>query len=170
MSPAGSSPQPSPPAPPPPNLRWRFYKIRSLAQRSRQVGPSAFVLFGRAFVLLSAARLALRVVPVARIIAWKQRPLSHPADPATPAAAELRARIRHAILVVARYAPTRFVCFPQCLAAAALLRSAGLESRLHYGISRDASGKLNTHTWLESGNEILIGGEDAPRYSTLAIY
>ena len=159
-------------AQPPRSLR-NVRTLRSLAQRARQLGPAAIPLFTYAFALLLAARLALRLLPVARIIAWKQRPKRSLAIAplSEPEAAATRARIRHAILTIARYSPIRFVCFPQCLAAAALLRAQGLSSRLHYGVTRDpAHGKLITHTWLESGNEILIGGEVADRYSTLAVY
>ena len=157
------------PHPAPPLIRRRR-SLRSFAQRVRQLGPSAIPLFAHTFALLVAARLALRLFPVARIIAWKQRPVP-PSALSEAEAATVRARIRHAILTIARYSPIRFVCFPQCLAAAALLRARGFHSRLHYGVSRDPlSNKLVTHTWLESGNQILIGGEVADQYSTLAIY
>jgi hypothetical protein len=123
----------------------------------------------RAFWLLLAAKIALKTVPVSRIIAWKQRPLAGAGDSNPPADREYRQRVRHAVLVTARYSPVRFVCFPQCLAASALLRRKGIDSRLHYGVAR-ADGKLVTHTWLEAGGEIVIGGEVAAEYSTLAIY
>jgi len=77
--------------------------------------------------------------------------------------------VRHAVLVVARYSPVSLVCFPQCLAASEMLRRRGIASRLHYGVARDGD-KLVTHTWLEAGGEIVIGGEVAAEYSTLAVY
>ncbi len=150
-----------------PSRRWR--RARSLLRRARELGPGGLWLLGRTFGLLLAAKIALHLLPVQRVIAWKQRPPAPRAE-ANPALvrAALR-RVRHAVLVVARYSPIPFVCFPQCLAASALLRRAGIASRLHYGVSR-ADGKLVTHTWLEAGGEIVIGGEVAAEYSTLAVY
>ena len=140
--------------------RWR-----SLLRRSREVGAGGLTLMAQAFWLMLAAKTALRTMPVSRIIAWKQRPLGVQAR-ANP---EYCRRVRNAVLVVARYSPVRFLCFPQCLAASALLRRKGIASRLHYGVAR-ADGKLVTHTWLEAEGEIVIGGEVAADYSTLAVY
>jgi len=140
-------------------------KLRSLWRRLREVGPGGWLLLARTFCLLLAAKCALRVFPVRRVIAWKQRAVR---SPQAGQECDLR-HIRHAVLVTARYSPIRFVCFPQCLAAAALLRSRGIESRLHYGVTRFGA-ELVTHTWLEAGGEIVIGGEVAAEYSTLAIY
>jgi hypothetical protein len=140
-------------------------KLRSLRRRLREVGPSGWLLLARAFCLLLAAKCALRLLPVRHVIAWKQRAVR---SPQAAQECDLR-RIRHAVLVAARYSPIRFVCFPQCLAAAALLRSRGIQSRLHYGVTR-AGAQLVTHTWLEAGGEIVIGGEVAASYSTLAVY
>ena len=70
---------------------------------------------------------------------------------------------------MARRSPIRFVCFPRCLAASYLLRVRGVESRLHYGVTREA-GRLVTHTWLESGGEVLVGGDVKDGYATLGVY
>jgi hypothetical protein len=138
---------------------------KSLAQRLVEVGPTGVWLLLRTFVLLAAARLALHLLPISRVIAWKQRG----SKASTEASSTDLQRVRRAVLTVARYSPVRFVCFPQCLAACALLRSRSISSRLHYGVARSGD-KLVTHTWLEAGGEIVIGGEVAGEYSTLAVY
>ncbi len=143
----------------------RLRKTRSLLRRTREVGGRGMLVLLRTFWLLLWYRMALACVPVRRVIGWKQRP-PRQAVPCTP---EALLRVRHAVLTVARYAPLRFVCFPQCLAASTLLREQGISSRLHYGVAR-ADDKLVTHTWLEAGGEIVIGGEVAGEYSTLAVY
>ena len=143
--------------------------MRSLACRMREVGVAQVLLIGKALCWLVAARLALRVVPVARILRWQQRPVGRGAHRTDAEAQELGRRVRHAVLVAVRYAPVNFVCFPQCLAASALLRSQGLGTRLHYGVTRQ-EGRLVAHTWLESVGEIVIGGEVAEAYSTLGVY
>jgi Transglutaminase-like superfamily len=137
-------------------------KARSLLRRMREVGPRGVARLVEALGWLVAAKAALAWVPVAKVIGWKRRGIRResPADGAT-----LR-KVRHAVLVVARYSPVRFVCFPQCLAAGEMLRWRGIASRLHYGVARDGD-KLITHTWLEAGGEIVIGGEVAGKYSRL---
>lgn len=139
---------------------WR--RAKSLLRRVREVGPGGAASLAEALVWLAVAKMALAWVPVARIIGWKQRPLEREriAD-----AGALR-EVRDAVLVVARYSPVSFVCFPQCLAAGEMLRRRGIASQLHYGVARDGN-KLVTHTWLEAGGEIVIGGEAAGEYSRL---
>jgi hypothetical protein len=107
-------------------------KLRRLWRRLGEVGPPGWLLLARTFCLLLAAKIALRVLPVRRVIAWKQRAVRSPqaADPDD---------------------------------------RRGIESRLHYGVTRSGAA-LVTHTWLEAGGEILIGGEVAASYSTLAVY
>ena len=148
-------------------LRVTLRRVRSLAVRIGQVGASGCLLLVRTWWLLLAARLALRWIPVKKVIAWKQRAFQRKA-----AAVDLQAQCaqtRWAVLTVARYSPIKFVCFPQCLAAAQLLRSTGIPNKLHYGVMRQGD-KLLTHTWLEAAGEIVIGGEVADQFSTLDVY
>ncbi len=146
--------------------------MRSLARRVREVGPGQLVRIAEAFYWLVVARVALRVMPVATILRWQQRPVQARVVQAWSVqmdAWELRRRVRHAVLIAVKYAPMEFVCFPQCLAASALLRQQGLGTRLHYGVARQ-QGRLVTHTWLECGGEMVIGGEVAEAYATLGMY
>ena len=141
-------------------------KTKSLQRRLGEVGPRGVWLLAKAFFLLTAAKAALQWIAVKRIVSWKQRPLRRAAsgDQAKRCAA-----VRWAVLTAARYSPVEFVCFPQCLAAAEMLRAAGIASRLHYGVTRQA-GQLQTHTWLEAEGKVVIGGEVADAFSTLDVY
>jgi hypothetical protein len=147
----------------------RIRRARSLLRRAREIGPGGRTLLLKTFCLLLSAKIALASIPVKKIIAFKQRPMKPRPEPPAALLRDQRDRVRHAVLTIARYSPLSFVCFPQCLAASELLRKQGIESRLHYGVAR-AGDKLVTHTWLEAGGEIVIGGEVAAEYSTLAIY
>ena len=124
------------------------------------------LLVGAGLALL-VARFALRVVPVRRLVAWQQRPVRERGS--AEQRERQRRRVRWAVEAVARRSPIVFVCFPQCLAASFLLRVSGVRSRLHYGVARE-QGRLATHTWLESGGAVLIGGDAKDGYSTLAVY
>lgn len=140
-------------------------KARSLLRRVMEVGPRGVSRLLEALCWLTIAKAALAWIPVAKVIGWKGRKLQ---QERMAGAGTLR-DVRHAVLVVARYSPLSFVCFPQCLAASEMLRRRGVASRLHYGVAREGH-KLVTHTWLEAGGEIVIGGEVAGDYSTLAVY
>ena len=131
----------------------------------REVPAGRLGLLVHAFVLLLGAKIALAVLPVKRVIGWKRRQVR---GAGTGTEAERRT-VRWAVLVAARYSPVELVCFPQCLAASALLAGAGIESRLHYGVRRGERG-LETHTWLEAGGEVVIGGEVAEEFSHLEVF
>lgn len=142
----------------------------SVYKRLHEVPAAKLWLLLRTFVLLLLTKTALAALPARVVIGWKQRAVrAGGLDVAAEAAR--RREVRWAVLVVARYSPVRFVCFPQCLAASALLAGSGIGSRLHYGVRRGATtARLETHTWLEAGGEVVIGGEVAPQYSTLTVY
>jgi hypothetical protein len=131
---------------------------RSPWNRWRALPASQRWLLVEAFAALLAARLSLAVLPVRWIFRWLERPLRDPAASRSSDAAE---RIRWAVLTVARYGPLSFVCFPQALAAHAMLRRRGISSIMHYGVRRSADRKLRAHTWLEVDHRMLLGGESA---------
>src|SRR5580698_9463702 len=79
-------------------------KWRSLMRRVREVGPGGVGLLIEAFVLLAMAKAALACVPVAKVIGWKQRELRRE----RASNAESLRKIRHAVLVAARYSPVEF--------------------------------------------------------------
>ena len=133
----------------------------------RQLEGERLWLLARTFVVLLGARVALRVVPVSRILGWQAAPVREVGSAAERA--RRRELVRWAVETVARRSPIRFVCFPRCLAASFLLRVRGMSSRLHYGVTRE-DGRLATHTWLESGDEVLVGGEVKDAYATLGVY
>ena len=124
-------------------------------------------LLAQAFVVLAAARVALRVVPVSAILRWQGQPVREIAG--EDEKARQRRLVAWAVDVMARRSAIDFVCFPRCLAGSYLLRARGVQSRLHYGVTRE-EGRLATHTWLESGGEVLVGGEVKDAYSTLGVY
>lgn len=65
-----------------------------------------------------------------------------------------------AVRVVARRIP-RASCLTQALALQWLLARAGCSARIHIGVAKHAARGFEAHAWLESGGEILIGGEES---------
>ena len=145
------------------DYRRRWGRLASLLRRLREVPAAQLWLLVKTFFLLLGARYALATMPVKRVLELRRCRLS---GLRYGVEEELRQRVRWAVLVVARYSPVQFVCFPQCLAASVLLALGGSDSRLHYGVRRGAGG-LETHTWLEAGGEVVIGGEVAGEFSRL---
>jgi hypothetical protein len=136
--------------------RSRWNRWRTLA------APKKWLLL-EAFATLVMARCSLVLVPVRRIFRWMESPVGRPARsvPTDAAQSDAIERIRWAVLTVARYGPLSFVCFPQALAAHAMLRRRGISSIMHYGVRRSADRRMRAHTWLEVDHRMLLGGESA---------
>jgi hypothetical protein len=64
--------------------------------------------------------------------------------------------------------PWKAVCFQNALAMQSMLRRRGVASVLHYGIGREDG--LKAHVWLSVGGEIVIGGDEAPRFVEVAAF
>ena len=134
--------------------RWNRWRVLSAAKKG---------LLLEAFATLLMARCSLVLLPVRRIFRWMESPVGRPARsvPTDAAQSDAIERIRWAVLTVARYGPLSFVCFPQALAAHAMLRRRGISSIMHYGVRRSADRRMRAHTWLEVDHRMLLGGESA---------
>ncbi len=137
---------------------------RSLWHRWRALPAGRRWLFAEAFATLLAARASLVLLPVRWIFRWLE---SSPRHPAAPDSSEIVEEIRWAVLTVARYGPLSFVCFPQALAAHAMLRRRGIRSIMHYGVRRSADRQMRAHTWLEVDHRMLLGGESAMLFAPI---
>jgi len=132
-------------------------------------GLADWLLAAEALVLLAVFRLVLACVPVRRIIAAvARRPTEQaPAGEATNQTRTIVRRVQWAVSAVARHSPVEFVCFPQALAGYAMLRRRGVLGTLVYGVARSPGGELVAHTWLMSGEQMLLGGDAAPEFTEI---
>jgi hypothetical protein len=137
---------------------------RSLWHRWRTLPASRRWLLVEAFATLLAARSSLVLLPVRWIFRWLESPPRHPT---ASDGSEIVEEIRWAVLTVARYGPLSFVCFPQALAAHAMLRRRGIRSIMHYGVRRSADRQMRAHTWLEVDHRMLLGGESAMLFAPI---
>jgi len=124
-------------------------------------------MLGEAGLLLVLARIALKTVPMARIVSWVRRPMHNPMHSQGPTA-DLQ-RVRWAVTAFSRNVPIRLVCFPQALAMHAMLRRRGIASEILYGAAR-AEGKLTAHAWLRVGERVWLGGEVSSSFSVLDVW
>jgi hypothetical protein len=116
-----------------------------------------------AAVMLAAARLAVALVPPARVFAWAKRPPRRierfPGDEA--------GWIAWAVETVGAKPWMRALCLPRALAAQTMLRRRGIASRLCLGVARHG-GAMEAHAWVEIGSNKIVGGAEAQRFTRLA--
>ena len=65
----------------------------------------------------------------------------------------------------ARIVP-RATCLVQALAAQWLILRSGTPAALHFGVAKDAGG-VEAHVWLESGGQVVLGGDRSDRFTAL---
>ena len=114
-------------------------------------------------MMLLLARIAVRILPSAQIFGWANRPLRRRRR---FAAAEAR-WVAWSIESLTAKPWIDASCLSSALAAHAMLRRRGIGSRLCLGVSRDGRA-LVAHAWIESGQNIIVGGSDAPRFTRIA--
>jgi hypothetical protein len=66
--------------------------------------------------------------------------------------------VRHAAAV----APWGRTCLTEALTAAVLLRRAGCETTLRYGVASAGAGRLDAHAWLEHRGDVILGHSARP--------
>jgi Transglutaminase-like superfamily len=97
-----------------------------------------------AAVSLLLARIAVRIVPAARIFGWASRP---PRQVRRFAADEI-GWVLWAVDSAAAKSRTETLCLPRALATHAMLRRRGITSRVCLGVARQQT-KLAAHAWVE---------------------
>ena len=66
-----------------------------------------------------------------------------------------------AVELSSRYIP-RATCLTKALAARVLLSRSGYVTELRLGVTREKSGRVSAHAWVESEGRVIIGGTDSP--------
>ena len=116
-----------------------------------------------ATVSLLLARIAVRVIPAARVFAWANRP---PRRTRRFAANEI-GWVLWAIDVAAAKSWAETLCLPRALATHAMLRRRGITSRVCLGVAREQD-KFVAHAWVEVGKERVVAGPGAGAFTRLA--
>jgi hypothetical protein len=112
---------------------------------------------------LLLARIAVRIIPAARIFGWASRP---PRQIHRFTADETE-WVLWAIDSAAAKSRTETLCLPRALATHAMLRRRGITSRVCLGVARQQT-KLAAHAWIEVGNDGAIGSPGAGRFTRIA--
>jgi hypothetical protein len=141
----------------------------SPTQRLLRLSVSNKLVLVEAFMSLSAASLAIKLLPFRRTV----ETMSFHARRGEPGPAEqnrLVAQCRWAVAVWADRVPWRVVCFQRGLTLHLLLRRRGIASLLHYGVAQSKEEGLRAHVWISVGDRLVMGGEEAAGFTCLATF
>lgn len=120
-------------------------------------------LLARAFCLVVAFRIALRVMDWSRIRALAARSERRSAVPATFPPG----RLAWAVQAAARRVPGA-TCLTQSLALHHLLARAGHAAEIRIGVARSEGAGLDSHAWVVCHGRVLVGGiGDLDRYQPI---
>lgn len=76
-------------------------------------------------------------------------------------------RIVWAVESAGRYMPRARTCLTQALAARILLVRRGYPALIRIGVTKKNGAEFEAHAWVESGGEVMIGGHELDRYTSL---
>lgn len=115
-------------------------------------------------MMLLLARVAVRTVPTARLLAWASRP---PRQVNRFAASQATAMVTWAVdrVGTGRWMPAS--CLPRALAAQTMLRRRGVPSRLCLGVAKD-EGALTAHAWIELARGSAPVDSEVERFTRIA--
>ena len=125
-------------------------------------------LLVEAFVFLTGACVALRLVPFRRLTP-RLGAITTDAPPPGGAGGGRPARIGRAIQAVSRRVPWRTQCLTEAMAAQWMLRRRGLPGVLHLGVQKDGE-TMAAHAWTSCGNQTVVGGAGSERFTPLAAF
>ena len=126
-----------------------------------------------ALAWLAVMRLAIRLLPFPRLVAWlRLEPGETSAQPAPPAAQAVAGRIGWAVRAAAARTPWESACLVQALAAARMLQRRRLSSTLYLGAARKPGqpDQLHAHAWLRCGSLILTGESESRHFPVLTSF
>jgi hypothetical protein len=130
------------------------------------IGARVLELEAAAYLL--AARLALRVVSFPRLVRVFSRTPKRP-EVEGQLRDTVRSDIRRAVIFASRRLPGT-VCFPQAIAAQAMLRRRGISTTLVCGAATDRPPGLQAHVWLLDRADAVIGCLNSHEFVELARY
>lgn len=134
--------------------------LRALLREWRALAPGDRRLVRQALLWFVAIRVALRLLPFARVVRWAEgRHRGREGRARNVAAGETAARIGWATAAVARRVAPPRSCLAQALTAQVMLGARGRAATIRFGAKREGAGPLDAHAWLECEGVVLVGDE-----------
>lgn len=136
----------------------------------RQLSPSRRRLVMTSAGLLLAVRLGLRVFPYQKVYDRLERLARRDSDRleanGPTVGSDVANRIAWAVTSAASRIPGT-TCLPRALVGHYLLLRAGCPARIRFGANKGTDGEFAAHAWLESCDQILLGGDTVLEYTPL---
>lgn len=124
--------------------------------------------------LLGLARLAVLCVPFRKIAKYLGEDFGTAATIPLlkPDQFSKAAMIGKTVQLAARYAPWNANCFPQAIAAAALLKLYKIPYSIFFGLRKDMvpSKSLAAHAWTMSGRVAVTGGRSFEKFTVVGVF
>lgn len=124
-----------------------------------------------AFFYLGAARAVLLTIPFKRIAPYLGQQVEKndvPKSDSPPS--DVVRQVGWAVDVMSRRTFWESACLAQAIAGKFMLKQRRLTSRLYLGTRKDEAGQFTAHAWLQSGNEILLGGRGHETFTVLSVF
>ncbi len=77
-------------------------------------------------------------------------------------------KIGWSVEVMSTRTPWESACLAQAIAAKLMLKRRGIKSLMYLGMKKEERGNFMAHAWLQSGNEIILGGANSETFSILS--
>lgn len=169
MPPPAETPSPTPAS----AIARRWQRLRQRLQGAASRPAFELGWFCPALLLLGAGRAAVLLVPFRRmapVMGRQQGPF--PWIPLlTPAQSRRADQIGRSVRLAARYAPWTANCFPQALAASAMLRLYRVPYTLHFGLCHAADGNgMKAHAWISAGTVKVTGGASFGQFTVVGTF
>ncbi len=136
--------------------------MRKTLKRYRDRTPEERRAVTRAGLLIAALQMALAVLPFRRVMGGVYR-VARPPSPLGPGPGEPSQFDRDlavwAVEASGRRLLSRNPCLPKALAVLILFRRGGEPAELRLGVARENDGPVQAHAWVESGGQVVIGGD-----------
>ncbi len=127
------------------------------------LGPDEKRLFIEAWTVLAAMHIAVRAMPLQRLIAFVSRPRAARSASRPDVQTIVRAVERASIAI-----PGGRNCLVRALAAELMLRRAGHDAELRIGVANAEADVFKAHAWVEVAGKPVIGEFESGEYATLA--
>lgn len=142
----------------------------SLLNRIPRTLASERLLLIEAAFFMTLARLAVSFVPFRRLAPYLGQHMKESPEE-TSELHRIRAhRIARSIQRVNPLLPWTCTCLGQALAAMVMLRRCGHGSTLYLGVTRGIDSQIDAHAWLRSGDVIVTGAQQQPRYTVMSSF
>lgn len=131
---------------------------------------SDWALLGEAVWMAVSARLALWLLPFARVAAGLGHPHAETLKTLSPEQAALARRVGWSVRATGRYLPLRLVCLPQAVAAQRMLARRGIPATLYLGVALGKRHPMTAHAWLRAGRVVVTGNRERAGHAVVATF